>query len=227
MTRARITAATTMTTSSRRHSRAPLRRSSAPEKIISAGLATATCVGIVGLIGVRTLDAKAAAPAPDVTVVEAPAQPAPVAQPLPSGVPATTSTGLTQAQLDDYTAQLEAERVRLEAYRAKLVQAAHRLQRQAGYRPGSGSSATATVAPASLATSQPAAKPAGRPAVKPASKPGSGSAGTTQQAAAPAAPDTPAAPAPAQPAPRPAAAPAQQQAPAPTTGGATTTTKAS
>ena len=32
----------------RRHSRAPLRRSSTPERILSAGLATATCVGVVG-----------------------------------------------------------------------------------------------------------------------------------------------------------------------------------
>ena len=46
-----------MTTNPRRHSRAPLRRSSAPEKILSAGLAAATCVGIVGVIGVRTIDA--------------------------------------------------------------------------------------------------------------------------------------------------------------------------
>ena len=41
----------------RRHSRAPLRRSSAPEKILAAGLATATCVGLVGVIGARTVAA--------------------------------------------------------------------------------------------------------------------------------------------------------------------------
>jgi hypothetical protein len=38
---------------------APLRRSSTPERILSAGLATATCVGVVGLLGARTIEANA------------------------------------------------------------------------------------------------------------------------------------------------------------------------
>jgi hypothetical protein len=109
----------------RRHSRAPLRRSSAPEKILAAGLATATCVGLVGVIGARTVAADSASggessstttpqPAPDTALVEP-----------------TTSTGLTEADLDAYAAQLAAEREKLDAYRATLVKAGKKLQRQA------------------------------------------------------------------------------------------------
>ena len=63
-----------MTTSARRHSRAPLRRSSTPEKILSTGLAAATCVGIVGVIGMRTIDYNASASADTTTPAAAPAQ---------------------------------------------------------------------------------------------------------------------------------------------------------
>ncbi len=63
----------------------------------------------------------------------------------------TTSTGLTQADLDAYAAQLSAEKDRLDAYRAKLVKTAKKLQRQAARQ--------STSAPKSTTTSVP--KPAG------------------------------------------------------------------
>lgn len=71
------------------------RRHSTKERIISTGLATAACVGLVGVIGVRAIEQSAAAqvltidPVSDVTSTEP-----------------TTSTGLTQADLDAYAAQL-------------------------------------------------------------------------------------------------------------------------
>lgn len=43
---------------------------------------------------------------------------------------ATTSTGVTQVQLDQYAAQLATERARLEAYRQQLVTAANQLSTQ-------------------------------------------------------------------------------------------------
>lgn len=179
----------------RRHSRAPLRRSSAPEKILAAGLATATCVGLVGVIGARTVAADSASggesssattpqPAPDTALVEP-----------------TTSTGLTEADLDAYAAQLAAEREKLDAYRATLVKAGKKLQRQAAgltaaasggsaastsstpARPASkpaAASSSASVAAPSKPKPKPVAKPAAKPAPKPAAAPASKPQASTQ-----------------------------------------------
>ena len=179
----------------RRHSRAPLRRSSAPEKILAAGLATATCVGLVGVIGARTVAADSASggessssttpqPAPDTALLEP-----------------TTSTGLTEADLDAYAAQLAAEREKLDAYRAKLVTAGKKLQRQAARlaassasggsvaststparpasKPAAASSAASVAAP-SKPKPKPAAKPVAKPAPKPAAAPASKPQGNSQ-----------------------------------------------
>jgi hypothetical protein len=176
-----------VTTSHHRHSHAPLRRSSTPAKILTTGLAAATCVGIIGVIGMRTIDSNAAASA----------ETAPAAQPpaTPSEEVASTG-GLTREQLDAYAASLVAEKQRLDAYRAKLIRTAHRLRAMAA------TSATPSVAaPAATArrtttsrssaprTSRPStvqqptptvakpkvAKPAAAPA--PAQKPAAGSGG--------------------------------------------------
>jgi len=110
----------TMTEQSRTTARparpAAKRGSSTPQRILSAGLAGATCVGIVGLLGVRMVQAQEAdAAATGTAAVDTTAQ------------PATTSTGLTQADLDAYAAALSDQRARLDAYRADLVSAAEQL----------------------------------------------------------------------------------------------------
>ena len=98
--------------------RRPSRRlDTAPQRILSLGLATATAVGLVGVIGVRTAQDSAAAENTD-TTASATTEP-------------TTSTGLTQADLDAYAAQLEAERQNLATYRAQLVDVAGQLQARA------------------------------------------------------------------------------------------------
>ena len=99
----------TKTNDKRRPSR---RTNSTASKIVSAGLATATCVGLVGVIGVRTAQDSAAADSSSATEAQA------------SAVAAPTSTdGYTQAELDAYAAQLAAEAQRLTDYRAQLAEA--------------------------------------------------------------------------------------------------------
>ncbi|MCX6432151.1 MAG: hypothetical protein NTX29_05005, partial [Actinobacteria bacterium] len=105
--------------SNSRRTTAPLRgrrNRSTADKIISAGLATATCVGIVGVIGVRTIEASAAA---DSSSTESSSSDTATPGAAVAQV-AVSSTGLTEAQLDEYAAQLAAEGAKLDAYRAKL-----------------------------------------------------------------------------------------------------------
>lgn len=120
-----------------RHMATPLRtrRHWTTDRIISAGLAVTACAGIVGVIGVRSIEDSTAA------------QKAPATDVGASGAQAVSSAGLTEAQLDEYAAQLQAEATRLDAYRAKL----------------------AKLAPKPVA--KPAPKPASKPASKPAPKP--------------------------------------------------------
>ena len=115
-------------TSHRGHRRAPLRRTSAPERVLTAGLATATCVGLVGLIGVRTIEANPVADVAPQTSTEATDGAAIV--PVAATAPVTSSAGLTEAQLDAYAAQLATERQRLDEYRVKLTRTAKALKRQ-------------------------------------------------------------------------------------------------
>ena len=108
----------TKTNAKRRPSR---RTNSTASKIVSAGLATATCIGLVGVIGVRTAQDSAAA---DLSAA---------AESQAGAVAAPTSTdGYTQADLDAYAAQLAAESQRLTDYRAQLADAALTLQASAG-----------------------------------------------------------------------------------------------
>ena len=100
-------------------------RNSRADKIWSAGLAATTCIGVVGVIGVRSVEANAADAA-------AASQPATTDIALVSSSVPTTSTGLTQADLEAYAAALAAESAKLDSYRAALVDAANALQAASG-----------------------------------------------------------------------------------------------
>jgi len=158
---------TTMT--STRHTAGPLRprRRSTADKIISAGLATAACAGLVGVIGVRTMEQSAAAQGTSTDAATAV-----TSEP-------TTSTGLTQADLDAYAAQLAAQSAELDAYRAKLVKSANKLNAAlAAASTGTSTAAPAAkkpTAPTTVTAPKPVAKPAPKPVAKPApaSKPAS------------------------------------------------------
>ena len=186
-----------MMTDPRRHRRSALRRSSTPERILSAGLATATCVGVVGLLGARTIEANATSSSESGNEqTEAP----PVVEAVVSStaVVPTTSGGLTQADLDAYAADLAKEKERLDAYRAKLVRTAKKLKRQIA----AGQATAAAAVPARPVSSSSQGSSGRTPTAKPqqkASKP------TAAAQPAPAA----------KPAPQPAAAPAPQPAPKP------------
>ncbi|CAB5041408.1 MAG: hypothetical protein F2923_06730 [Actinobacteria bacterium] len=95
------------------------RTTSASQKILALGLASATCVGLVGMIAVRS--------AQDASAQEATSQDGSTQVDLAA---VTTSNGVTQTQLDQYAAQLATERARLEAYRQQLVTAANQLSTQ-------------------------------------------------------------------------------------------------
>jgi hypothetical protein len=168
------------------------RSSTAAERIVTAGLATATCIGVVGLLGTRMVSAQ-----------EATAEPAPESTPVLLAAPASTSSstvatsssGMTRSDLDAYAALLAAEKARLDSYRAELVAAAHAINGATSSAQSSGRG----IGIGSTANAGKSAKP---------EKTGSGKA--AGQAALPQAPPAvPAIPAPAvKPAPKPAAPPA-------------------
>ena len=168
----------------RRRNRAPMRRSSTPERILSAGLATATCVGVVGLLGARTIEANASSGSEatseqvEATPVVDPAVASTAAVPLTAG-------GLTQEDLDAYAAELAKEKDRLDAYRAKLVKTAKKLKRQIASQnaaaavpaqpsysgSSSGSSGSSSGSNSGSSGSKPAAKPQAQAQPAPAAKP--------------------------------------------------------
>lgn len=135
--------------------RRPSRRTNTTAgKILSAGLATATCVGLVGVIGVRTAEENAAKAADQATVDSNAIDLA----------AATTSTGLTQADLDAYAAQLQSERAQLDDYRQQLIDVAAVLQQRAN-------TGVATASAAKPAAKQTKAKPKAVAKPKAAAKP--------------------------------------------------------
>ena len=87
----------------------PRKRGGAADKAWSLGLAGATCLGLVGLVGARSITDAAASDT------------APVAD--------ASSTGLSQAELDAYAESLNAQQAQLDAYRAQLVDVAQQLQK--------------------------------------------------------------------------------------------------
>lgn len=85
----------------------PKSRGGTADKVWSIGLAGATCLGLVGLVGARTItEASAADPTEQ----------------------AISSSGLTQADLDAYANVLDAQSAQLDSYRAQLIEAASHLQ---------------------------------------------------------------------------------------------------
>jgi cell division septation protein DedD len=154
-----------MATMTRNTSTRPaLRRTSTPERIISAGLATAACLGVVGLLGTRLVEAQAATPAAD----QAAATSVPV---LMDSTEATTQQGLTKADLDAYAALLTAEKHRLDDYRAQLVKAAKQLQRPGKQGAGKKPLQVSLPQAAPAAPAAPAAKPIPVPQKAPAAAP--------------------------------------------------------
>jgi hypothetical protein len=141
---------TDMTTS--RHLAAPLRsrRRLSTDRIISTGLAVTACAGMVAVIGVRSMEDSAATQ--QATAVDATAG-------------TVSSTGLTEAQLDDYAAQLQAESARLDSYRDKLATVAATLTSA----PATQQSPVAKPRPKAVSKPAPVAKPAPKPAAKPQS----------------------------------------------------------
>ncbi|MFM8516076.1 MAG: hypothetical protein ACKOBJ_07450 [Actinomycetota bacterium] len=91
----------------------PRTRGGAADKAWSIGLAGATCLGLVGLVGVRTIT--------DTSVDAAPAV-----------EEATSSSGLTRADLDAYANALDAQSAQLDNYRVQLTEAGHQLQAATG-----------------------------------------------------------------------------------------------
>ena len=151
-----------VTDTSTRPTKRPGRRPTTGDKIISAGLAATTCVGLVGVIAVRSQQDAAAA----------------VQQPTET----TSSAGMTQQDLDAYAASLAQQQQALNDYRDQLaavatqMQAIAAAQRQgvdtsrsgnAGQSGASTSSNVAVVAPTKKRTppSQPRVRPQAAPGV--------------------------------------------------------------
>jgi hypothetical protein len=191
------------------------RPTSTPHRILTAGLATAACIGVVGMLGARTIEANAAAAESDPIDLAVSAAPTDAVDQTagwaadPASVEQTSSAGLTREQLDAYAAELAKEAARLDAYRAKLTKAARKLQRQVAANSG-GSTATWS-APTTVAAAPTQQRPAAKPKGTKPSKPQSGN---QQPAAQQPAAQQPAAQQPAPQAPAPAPAPAAKQAPA-------------
>ena len=157
----------------------PRSRQGASDKIWAVGLAGATCIGLVGTIGVRAAqDAVASTNAAD-PLVEVISDATAASQ-----VAVVTSTGLTEQQLDEYARALEAERLRLEAYHAELLDVAARLQESVdavaqaqGTIPASTTKKAKKAAqpttdvPATNNAPAAQAKPAAKPVPKPAAAP--------------------------------------------------------
>lgn len=129
-------------------------------KVISTGLAVATGIGVVGLIGVRSSEEASANDAQVSDSVE-------VAVSDPSVV--VSSEGYTQEQLDAYAVALEQEAERLRDYRDQLNAIATQLTNQPvskkNKKPSIAQPALQNPAPQNSSPQKPAAqKPAAKPA---------------------------------------------------------------
>ena len=143
------------------------RRTDTPAgKLLAAGLAGATCLGLVGVIGIRSAtDAAANGDQAAGDLAAADAAGAGNAQ----LTAATTSDGVTQQQLDEYAAQLAQERQRLVDYRSYLQDVATQLQTVANANGVQFEQTSATVAkkPAKPKVQQPQPQPQQRQQAKP------------------------------------------------------------
>lgn len=114
------------------------RSGTAAERIVTAGLATATCIGVVGLLGTRMVAAQESAPQP------AAPESVPVLLAAPASNETTTSSGMTRSDLDAYAALLAAEKARLDSYRAELVAAAEAINAARSGQSGTRAAAPST-----------------------------------------------------------------------------------
>ena len=194
--------------------RRPSRRTNTTAgRVLSAALATTTCVGLVGVIGVRMADenaAQAASGSPDPAAAASTDQAGAIQLISTTSPAATSSSGLTREQLDAYAAQLTTERQRLIDYRNQLVAIATQLQ-QATTSGGASAQQVSTLAAKAASASVPTVKAATKAKAarksKAKAKAVSAPAAQPQQAPAQQAQQQP----PAQPAPQ--AKPAPQAAP--------------
>lgn len=108
----------TMATPARQVRMVPSRAPQSGDRILAVGLSLAACVGLVGVVGWRTVSDAQQAQADALAMVP---------QDMTAAVAAVSTSGLTQAQLDAYAAALAEEKARLDAYRAQLVAAAAQL----------------------------------------------------------------------------------------------------
>ena len=90
----------------------PRGRSKSSDRILAAGLASATCIGLVGVIGVRA----AQSAEPDTQPVDF--------------TESVSSVGYNPSDLDAYAAQLQTQAAQLDAYKKELKQTAKQLNRE-------------------------------------------------------------------------------------------------
>ncbi len=90
-----------------------------------------------------------------------------------AATPVVSSAGLTEAQLDEYAAQLQAEAARLDAYRVKLSQGRQGDEGSGQGRPVHAAARRQADDPAGSRSRwrSPLAKPVAKPAPKPVAKP--------------------------------------------------------
>jgi hypothetical protein len=162
MTKTTMTTMTTIARTMMTKRAKPRARQGGADKVWAVGLAGATCLGLVGAVGVRTAQEAAAEP------VQSDEQMALTTGAAPQTI-AVASSGLTEGQLDQYAQALENERLRLEAYHAELLDAAARLQAAADAQAGANEATAPASKPASKSASKPASKP--KPVPKPVPKP--------------------------------------------------------
>ena len=113
-------------------------RSHTSDRVLAVGLASATCLGLVGVVGVRA--AQERSQAGDMV-------PAASIEPV-------TPSGLTQSDLASWEAELKAEQARLERYQRRLSAAATTLNRDVQAYNAAARAASARAATAQLAARQ-------------------------------------------------------------------------
>ena len=168
---------TIATTTMTRHQRTTKKaRGDTADKVWAVGLAGATCVGLVGLVGARSVEEAAAA-----TPVQ---DEATLVLTTSANFDAVSTSGLTEEQLDEYARALEVERLRLEAYHAELLAVAAALQESADSIAQATGKGEVTSKPRQAAKPQVAVEPAVEPAVqpKPVAKPAPAAKPAPQQA---------------------------------------------
>jgi hypothetical protein len=112
-----------------------------------------TCIGLAGVLGVRAAE--------DSTAADSGSQPTGESV-TAGGTQATTSAGLSQAELQAYAQQLDDEAQRLADYRQQLIQVAAELQAVAE---GQGLQVRSTGGNASTPVRKPKPRPANQPPV--------------------------------------------------------------